>query len=224
MSWKDHYVVVAAIAATSTAAFFVTTVNPLVTSSLKSRIENAELKRAELESEISKLKDDISNLNVKLKANQTDLTTSTKSLEQAQFANLFRPGDPLPEGFRMVHVGDPASVVLSVYPLKSVDQKNPGYYAVDIDHPVFTATYVFDDTKTNPLIARIDFNVKFDNPKPLSDGFLNRRLVETFGLPTEIRRDGSASWTVTKSVSIFSNGWSMQVLPKEYVPGWWPKH
>ena len=163
MSWKGHPVVAAAILVAGTATFFVTTVNPLVISSLKNRIENAELKRAELESEISKLKDDISNLNVKLKATQTDLTTSTKSLEQAQFANLFRPGDPFPEGFRAVRIGDPASIVLSVYPLKGVSQKDPGIYVVDINHSVFTATYFFDDTKTNPLIARIDFDVKFDN-------------------------------------------------------------
>lgn len=218
-SWKDHPIVVAAMAVAGTIALGVLLVKEVILPTHTAALTNEV---ASLSAEASSLRASKADTDDELAKLQTQVAELDRKLAQAQHANLFTFGSPYPVGVGQVRVGDPISSLTTIYPATLIDKNEIGYWSVNNQHKVFNSiVYYYDEKLPKNPITHIMFSVTY--PVTVDDTFLQSKLVEALGAPKQWHRKGYFSWDTQANVTLYKNDEdSFIVMDNGSRPGAWP--
>jgi hypothetical protein len=167
--WKDHPVVVAAIACAASLVFAQQVIFPILTASLQTELATYKTRAAE----VGPLKERIAVLESQLKDAPGDLA-------KIQTTNMFSLGNPYPIGLSQIKLGDSIDVVTKTYPSASIERKS-FYWSVTRPNSAFSAAaYLFERDSNDKRVSAIQFYLNSDAPLNL----LQTKLVEAVGQPT----------------------------------------
>jgi hypothetical protein len=218
-NWKDHPIVVAAVAVAGTIGLAVLLVKEVILPTYTASLTN---KIASLSAEVFDLRASKKGAEEKLSYLQTQVDELEGKLTQAQYANLFMFGSPYPVGFGQVQVGEPVSKIDTVYPVAFIDKQESGYWTVSDQHKLFNRiTYYFDEKLPQKPITHILFFISY--PAKVDENFLQNKLVEVLGVPKQWDRKNYFSWNTQAKVDVYKNGQDeFIVMEKGSRPGFWP--
>lgn len=238
-SWKEHPIVVAAIAVSGTIALAVLLIKEVIipthTAALTNKISSLSAEVSSLHQDkenssktIYTLKEKISTFERELSSDKQKYLEQIAKLEekltQAQLANLFSFGNPYPSGLGLVRVGDSIQKVLMTYPEDVIGKDNDGYYTIKDQHKIFNhIVYYYDKKDPNNKISHISFSVRY--PYSINDTLLQEKLVETLGTPKEWSRKGYYSWDTGAGAgaTVFKDDkYGYILMSHDYFPGYWP--
>lgn len=218
-NWKDHPVVVAAMAVTGTIALAVLLVKevilPTYTVSLTNQVTS-------LSAEVSSLRSSKEDAENKLSHLQTQVGELERKLSQAQHANLFVFGSPYPTGLGQIKVGDPISSLDNIYPTTLIEKQENSYWSINDQHKIFNRiTYYYDEKLPQHPITHILFNIGY--PITIDNAFLQSKLIEVLGVPKRWQSKGYYSWNTQAKVNVYkSDESSFMVMDEGARPGYWP--
>ncbi|KFZ39140.1 hypothetical protein HR45_01710 [Shewanella mangrovi] len=225
--WKDHPISIAAVAVAATIGLCILIgkeiVLPTYTASLNNTIELLKNEKNKIETEKKSIENKAEALTKKLGESDSTNKDLLKKLEQAQYGNLFSNGDPYPVGLGSVRIGDPAKSILKIYPKASIDVDKKGFITIKNQHQLFNdiVYYVNEDDKNLPIthiMYRINYTTKID------DNFLQKKLIDSFGLPEEWEWDNYYSWQTKSKLIIYKDDdRSIILMNQNYSPGTWPR-
>jgi len=213
-NWRTHPVIVASIAAVAGFGVCFTYVVPIHIQSLK----NEMAANAESVAKAKATEEKANSLERQLK----DALGRIRALERP---NLFSLGNPYPVGLGLVKIGQSVDDLEKAYPGAKI-KKESRYWTLQGFHSVFThVTYYFEDGSP-------DRKIKFISFVPLSgvgheDNFLNNKLVEILGPPTDVPEPNFPSWQLSDAkVAIYFDPRvvpSYTIMREDYTPNWWPR-
>lgn len=173
MNWKDHPVVIAAIAAVAGVAFAVQFLFPALNAQLnydhrveldeltdkhKSEIDVLIIKNQAISGQLKQQQAENQNLVIAAEAARIEVASLRASVSaQAQkvveleMGRLFDYANPYPVGFQQIHILDSIEKVNEYYPEAQINKSRPAYWSVDIEHALFdNITYYFDHAAETP--------------------------------------------------------------------------
>lgn len=175
--WKDHPLVVAVIAAASTAVFFMTVVLPLRVDLLTSKVERLTATAAEAMATAEKLEKTEKEL-ADARAAQLLATTNTPFAGRSIY----------PIGFDQVVIGTPVDLVVKRYSHGKWDDDYSYYSITNAESGVVTgATYYFDGKGDKRTVKFILYHLK--SPGLTFSQLVHRHFLATFGEPLVGRRN-----------------------------------
>lgn len=236
MSWKDHPIVIGAIAVVGTAipgiTFYEQSVIPTRTASL-----NYDLSRSK--EEIVALQDQLKerdrlllesnslldNQRSKSSALQEDLKSLQSKLNIERSSNPFIYDSPYPKGFGKVRVGSNVSLINKSFSNAVLDENVDSYTSVSFSnggYPFNTATYYFNSRSDGEVITHILFFV--NQSAKLGSDYLINTLSEVLGGGHELSRKGYYAWLDNKDFWVFCDSPNTYVImtPGRF-PGYWPE-
>ncbi|WP_429234110.1 coiled-coil domain-containing protein [Aeromonas salmonicida] len=236
-NWKEHPIVVAAVAVSGTIALAVLLIKEVILpthtaaltnqiSSLSAEVSSLREDKESTKKTISILQENISSLNKDISRNQHSHLEKISDLEdkltQAQLANLFSFGNPYPSGLGVVRIGDSIEKVLTTYPESSVEKDNNGYWTVKDQHKIFNRiVYYYDKKHSHNQISHISFTVRY--PLTINEKLLQEKLIEALGTPKEWSMEDFFSWNTQAGVTLFKDSNDGFLLMRnDYFPGYWP--
>lgn len=222
-SWKDHPIIIAAIAVAATTTFCYQFVIPTYTTSLNNSIESLKKNQIELSSKSLDLNKKIEALTKKLEISEKTNKDLLSQLEIAQEKNLFSNTDSYPIGLGSIKIGDPMSLIFNTYPKDSINLSQIGYITVKNQHRIFsTITYYSNHDEKKPKISHIMFSI--DYKTKLNDDFLQKKIIDSFGMPETWEWDKYYSWPTKDNLIIYKDGnLSFQLMDSNHSPIVWPQ-
>lgn len=181
MNWKDHPVVIAAIAAVAGVAFAVQFLSPalnaqlnhehqLELSRLSTQISSGEAELSTQQAENKKLTIDLDTSINEVQSLQSIISSQAETIEKLQMGRIFDFANPYPVGFQQIHLLDSLSKVDQLYDESQIDKTRPGYWMVKVEHALFDRVgYYYDlesEDSENPIIYQISYSMrdfKFEN-------------------------------------------------------------
>jgi hypothetical protein len=182
--WKDHPLVVAVIAAVSTAVFFMTVVLPLRVDLLTSKVERLSTTASEAMTTAEKLE-----------RVEKDLTESSAALRLATMKSPFAERSVYPLGLDKAVPGTPVLSLVQRYPNGKWGEENSYYTVAGLENGVVhAATYYFDGIGDKRTVVFVMFHIGLSNSS--AGEIVSKHFLETFGEPITGRR-GARLWKAT---------------------------
>jgi len=226
IDWKNHPVVIAALASAGTLALTLTigkeVILPTYLQSYSNEIADLKKTAAVHEAELKTLRGEKTQLIVEKSSLDQRLSTSQKKLFESEKANLFLGSTGYPVGLAAVRVGDPASKVEAIFPQQAVDKADSEYYIVTGQNSVFNRiVYYFEGNGREKTVSHISFNADYNSS--FHREFLQHKLLDSFGTPKLWRRKEFFSWSTSSRTVVFKSSDSNYILmPAGSSPGYWP--
>lgn len=218
-SWKDHPIVVAAIAVVATIGVCVLLFKDIILPTYSASVNNQLLTIPELQKKIQDLESVLSSTTQQLKDSQ-------HQIKLIHASNLFAVGSPYPTGLSKVRLGDNISALDLHYGSDALTKTEEGFITVKFKHGVFErVVYTFDASSKakDKSITQISFVLSSN--ENYTDEFLQDKLIEALGKPKTYTKKGIYSWETNIGVTVFKPYSHMYItLPKGYVPGFWPSN
>lgn len=203
--WKDHPLIVAVIAAASTAVFFMTVVVPLRVDLLTSKVERLTSTAAEAMAVAEKLE----------KA-EKELADARLAQKLATQRNPFTGRSVYPIGLDRAVLGTPVNAVLELYPRGEWDDDSEYYSVASLENSVVKeATFYFDGKGDKRVVRSVLFF--FAGVNSISDEIVYKHFLSTFGEPIKGKRKAilwkatDREWVVQRS--IIGSGRTYSVYP-----------
>lgn len=192
--WKDHPLIVAVIAAASTAVFFMTVVVPLRVDLLTSKVERLTSTATEAVATAEKLE----------KAEKA-LAEARSAQKLATQRNPFAGRSVYPIGLDRAVLGTPVNAVLERYPSGKWDEDSSYYSVANLENSVVREAVFYFDGKGDKRVVRsvLFFFAGVDN---ISDEIVYKHFLSTFGEPIKGKRKAilwkatDREWVVQRSI------------------------
>ncbi|MFZ2161927.1 MAG: hypothetical protein WAW02_06880 [Sideroxyarcus sp.] len=176
-NWKDHPLVIAAVATAATLSLCILFFNEVVIPTRTAYLTNQL-------AALPGLPKKISDAEAKIELLEKQLTETRIKLLEARNINLFATSNPYPPGFDQVKIGDPVKKVSMIYSQSHITHDEElGSYAVKLEDCPFEEAYYEYDTRSPKdgffLIAFQHFGKSPDGR--VSQVALKNKLTEALG-------------------------------------------
>ena len=151
-----------------------------------------------------------------------DALGRVKALEQS---NLFSLGNPYPVGLGLVKIGQSVNDLEKAHPGAKIE-KSSRYWTLREFHSVFTdVSYYFEEGTADKKITFINMRTSV---RARDDGnFLQNKLLEVLGPPTEVPVANFARWDLAASkLAVYFDPRmvpSYMIMREGYTPNMWPR-
>ena len=225
-SWRDHPVVVAAIAAGAVVTLMGGVNFPLLTTHITRHLEDSRKESEIKKSEISELKITIVRLEkiiddqkIGLKKVEDEKKKVAEQFRQYTIENPFLLPSAYPRGQEVARVGSAAKDVEAAFEGRKINKEKEDYWSVETEHPIFASvTYYFDSE--NGRVTHILFHTKFQGPVagedvlPLVERYFGKPMLEVGKNHLWRTRSSNGEYLTVE------DGRLLLVYGKEIVPNW----
>lgn len=222
--WRDHPVIVAAIAcaagAGATATFYEKGLIPLQSMKLVNEVDR-------LSNVVTKQKFQLQKSSDALEKSAKELTGASDSLKlfraqllETRFNDVFSPTNPYPNFARKIQLGSPIDSIDSNYPASQIEKpEDGGYVSVEFeDAPFSRITYYYDTNdkakKITQILLHYDLNGLVNDKDALED-----MVVSAFGQPDIVGKRDFKAWFVNREANLVKDSsFTLMIYPTSVVP------
>lgn len=221
--WKNHPVVVAALAAAGAFAFAITYIAPVYTTELQTDLRLLKKEVERLQSELNLQTDAAAAAKEKIKELTLANETAHKRLQKAELSGLYSSGSAYPVGLERIKIGDNINDIFKVYRPESIKKVDEESYEVSNEHTFFDkVTYYYDPKSPKSNIVQISLHA---SSVPFGgDDIVLEKLYGSIGRPTSNPEKGRYCWNLKQGVSAYIIfGGSYQLMDSQHYPRLWPQ-
>ncbi len=135
--WKNHPIVVAALASAGGFAFAFTYIIPIYTTELQKELRRLQAEEKLLQAEVKLRAETATAAEEKLKSLTLANEDAYRRLQEAQLSGLYAPGSAYPWGLGKLKIGDSIDNIYKVYKAESIQKYKENEYEVRKEHTLF---------------------------------------------------------------------------------------
>jgi len=215
---SNHPIAIAAVAVASTIGLMLLLFNEII---LPVRTDDLEKELGSLNSEVIKLRSDVSDKESRIQSLRLELRTVRDQFYELQNISLFSKNNPFPQGLRDVRPGTSSKQIEKAFQSGQIEKTDNRYWVVNLKHSTFkSATYYLEKVNGNHFVSHISYSLRSD--QDFGNDFLQNKLEEALGTPRSWKLDGYYSWQTKRRAVYKNDAESFIVMDKGHILALWP--